>query len=74
MKQEAWLKWAKKPDDSLLKAQYQQLKAESRKAANEACELGWEAKAEEAEKLHKAAARHGRGGSLLRDLKLAQWR
>ena len=36
MKQEAWLKWAKKPDDTLLKAQNQQLKAESRKAANEA--------------------------------------
>ena len=33
MKQEAWLKWAKKSDDSLLKAQYQQLKAQSRKAA-----------------------------------------
>ena len=29
MKQKAWLKWAKKPDDTLLKAQYQQLKAES---------------------------------------------
>ena len=29
------LKWVKKPDDTLLKAQYQQLKAQSRKAADE---------------------------------------
>ena len=74
MKQEAWLKWAKKPDDTLLKTQYQQLKAQSRKAADEAREVWWEAKAEEAEKLHEAAVRHGRGGYLLRDLKLMQWR
>ena len=39
MKQEAWLKWVKKPNDNSLKAQYQQLKAESRKAADEAHEL-----------------------------------
>ena len=54
-----------------MKAQYQQLK-HSRKAADEAREVWWEAKAEDAEKLH--AVRHGRGGSLLRDLKLIQWR
>ena len=39
MKQKAWLKWAKKPDDTLLKAQYQKLKAESRKTADEAHEV-----------------------------------
>ena len=73
MKQEAWLRWARKPGDVLLKAQYQQLKAQSRKAADEAHEAWWENKAEEAEKLHEAAVRHGRGGSLLKDLRLMQW-
>ena len=64
---EAWLRWVKKP---ILKAQYQQLKTQSRKAADEAREAWWEAKAEEAERLHEAAVRHGRGGSLLKDLRL----
>ena len=52
---------------------YQHLKAQSRKIADEAREAWWEAKAEEAEKLHEAAVRHGRGGSLLKDLRLIQW-
>ena len=73
MKQEAWLRWVKKPGDTILKAQYQQLKTQSRKAADEAREAWWEAKAEEAERLHEAAVRHGRGGSLLKDLRLLQW-
>ena len=72
MKQEAWMRWVKKPGDVLLKAQYQQLKAQSRKAADEAREAWWEAKAEEADRLHEAAVRHGRGGSLLKDLRLLQ--
>ena len=33
-----------------------------------------EAKAGEAEKLHEAAVKHGKDGSLLKDLKLIQWR
>ena len=73
MKQEAWMRWAKKPGDTLLKVQYQQLKVQSRKVADEAREAWREAKAEEAEKLYEAAVRHGRGGSLLKDLRLAQW-
>ena len=73
MKQEAWMRWVKKPGDTLLKVRYQQLKVQSRKVADEAREAWWEAKAEEAEKLHEAAVRHGRGGSLLKDLRLAQW-
>ena len=36
MQQEAWMHWVKKPDDSLLKAQYQQLKAQCWKAVDEA--------------------------------------
>ena len=63
----------KKPDDTVLKVQYQQLKAQSRKAADEAREVWWEDKAEEAERLHEAAVRHGRGGSLLKDVRLKQW-
>ena len=74
MRQEAWLKWAKKPDDTSLKVHYQRLKHKSRKAAVEACEQWWEAKAEEAEKLHVAAVRNNSGESLVRDLKLSQWR
>ena len=73
MKQVAWMRWAKKPGDALLKVQYQHLKAQSRKVADDAREAWWEAKAEEAEKLHEAAVRHGRGGSLLKDLRLIQW-
>ena len=73
MKQEAWMRWAKKPGDALLKVWYQHLKAQSRKVADEAREAWWEAKTEEAEKLHEAAVRHGRGGSLLKDLRLIQW-
>ena len=73
MKKEAWMKWVKKPDDTLLKAPYQQKKAQSRKAADEACKAWWEAKEEEAEKLHEVAVRHERGGSLLKDLRFMQW-
>ena len=36
MKQEAWLRWVKKPGDTILKAQYQQLKTQSRKAGGKA--------------------------------------
>ena len=73
IKQEAWMRWEKKPGDALLKVRYQHLKAQSRKVTDEAREAWWEAKAEEAEKLHEAAVRHGRGGSLLKDLRLIQW-
>ena len=73
MKQEAWMRWAKKPGDTLLKVRHQHLKAQSRKVADEVRETWWEAKTEEAEKLHEAAVRHGRGGSLLKDLRLIHW-
>ena len=58
------------PGNVSLKQEYQKWKVKSRKCAEKAREEWWEAKAEEAEKLHEAAVRLGRGGSLLKDLKL----
>ena len=69
-KQEAWMRWVKSPGNVSLKQEYQKLKVQSRKCAEKARVEWWEAKAEEAEKLHEAAVRLGLGGSLLKDLKL----
>ena len=69
-KQEAWMRCVKSPGNVSLKQEYQKWKVQSRKCADKAREEWWEAKAEEAEKLHEAAVRLGRGGSLLKDLKL----
>ena len=69
-KQEAWKRWVKSPESERLKGEYQQLKMMSRKCAEKAHEEWWEAKAEEAERLHEAAVKLGHGGSLLRDLRL----
>ena len=72
-KQEAWMRWVKSPSSSHLE-EYQELKVLSRRCADKACEVWWEARAEEAEKLHEAAVRQGHGGSLLRELKLLRCR
>ena len=69
-KQEAWMRCLKSPGNDSLKQEYQKWRVQSRKCADKAREEWWEAKAEEAEKLHEAAVRLGRGGSLLKDLKL----
>ena len=47
IKQEAWMIWAKKPDDTLVKAQSQQLKIQSRLDAEKAREAWLEPKVEE---------------------------
>lgn len=69
-KQEAWMRYMKSAEIDTLKQEYQKWKVQSRKCKDKAREKWWEAKAEEAEKLHEAAVRLGRGGSLLKDLKL----
>ena len=46
MKQEAWLKCVTIPDDILLKTQYQQLKAQSRKAVDKAHDVWWKPRQE----------------------------
>ena len=48
------------------------MKLLSRKCADKAREEWWEAKAEEAERLHEIAIRLGQGGSLLKELKLTR--
>ena len=60
----------KSPGNVSLQKEYQKWKVQSRKCTDKAREEWWEAKAEEAEKLHEAAGRLGCGGSLLKDLKL----
>ena len=50
------------------------MKSQFRRVADEACKVWWEAKTEEPEKVREAAVRHGRGKSLLRDLKLIELR
>ena len=71
-KQEAWMRWMKSPDDESLRQRYQLLKRQSRQSVNKAREEWWENKAAQAEKLHESAVRLGRGGSLLKDLRLLQ--
>ena len=73
-KQEAWIRWQKSPDNEDLGQGYQQLNKLSRKCADKAREEWWEGKVEQAEKLCEAAVRLGRGGSLLKDLRLLQKR
>ena len=68
------MRWQKSPDNEDLRQGYQQLKKLSRKCADKAREEWWEGKAEQAEKLCEAAVRLGRGGSLLKDLRLLQKR
>ena len=51
------------PRQCCLKQEYQKWKVQSRKCTDKAREEWWEAKAEEAEKLHEAAVRLGCGGS-----------
>ena len=76
MKQDVWRSYmyVKKPDDSLLEVQHQQLKAQYRKAADEAHRAQWEDKAGNVDKVCEAAVKDGRDGYLLKDLKLIQWR
>ena len=69
-KQEAWMRCVKSPGNVSLKQEYQKWKVQSSKCTDKAGEEWWEAKAEEAEKLHEAAVALGHGGSLLKDLKL----
>ena len=69
-KQEAWLRWTKNPDNTILKESYQQLKRQSRLTADVAWEAWWRAKAEEAEYRHEVAISEGRGGSTVRELRL----
>ena len=64
------MRWVKSPGNVSLKQEYQKLKVQSKKCADKAREEWWEAKAEEAERLHEAAVRLGHVGSLLKDLKL----
>ena len=71
-KRDMWTRCQKSPGDEGLRQQYMLLKAESRRCADKAREEWWEAKAAEAERLHESAVRLGRGGSLLKDLRLLQ--
>ena len=71
-KRDMWTRCQKSPGDEGLRQQYMLLKAESGRCADKAQEEWWEAKAAEAERLHESAVRLGRGGSLLKDLRLLQ--
>ena len=71
-KREAWMRWQKFPGDDALRLHYHQLKAQSREVADKAREEWWERKAAHAERLYESAVRLGRGGSLLKDLRLLQ--
>ena len=73
-KQEAWMRLVKSPSDGELKRTYLELKVLSRNCADKAQEKWWEAKAAEAERLHEVAVSLGRGGSMLRGLKLLRCR
>ena len=68
-KKEAWMRWVKSPNSSSLE-EYRELKVLSRRFADKAHEDLWEAKAEEAERLHETAVRLGHCNSLLKDLRL----
>ena len=71
-KQEAWMQWQKLPNNESMKHQYHLLKMQSKQCVDKAREEWWEDKAEQAEHLHEAAVKLGRGGSLLKDLRLLQ--
>ena len=66
------MKWVESANSNNLK-EYQELKVHSR-CTDKVHEYWWEAKEEEAERLHEAAVKLGHGGSLLKDLKLLRCR
>ena len=71
-KQKAWVQWMKDPSRTSLRSEYHQLKVQSRKVADAAREAWRGMKAEEAERRYELAVREGRGGSMLKDLRLLQ--
>ena len=71
-KARAWVRLKKFPNDPNLKVEYQRLKALAKKTAESARNVWWESKAEEAERMYEKAVKQGRGGSLLKELRLLQ--
>ena len=69
-KQEAWIRWKKNIDNHEARTEYYQLKKLTRKAVEKAQNAWWEDRVEEIEKKYKIAVRNGRGGSLLKDLRI----
>ena len=71
-KARAWMRLKKFPNDPNLKVEYQRLKALAKKTAESARNAWWESKAEEAVRMYEKAVKQGRGGSLLKELRLLQ--
>ena len=71
-KQEAWIRWKKNVDNHEARTEYYQLKKLTRKAVEKAQNAWWEDRVEEIEKKYEIAVRNGRGGSLLKDLRILQ--
>ena len=72
-KQKACMRWKKTPNaDPQLRVEYQRLKALTRRAAERAHNAWWEDRAAKAERMYEMALKSGRGGSLLKDLKVLQ--
>ena len=67
------MRWVKSPSKSTLE-DYRGLKVLSWRCVDKAREDWWEAKVEEAERLHETAVRLGHGGSLPKDLKFLKSR
>ena len=73
-KQEAWIRLKNAPpqDISRLKREYNHLKRLTKIAAEKARNLWWSERAAEAERRALIAEQQGRGGSLIRDLRLSK--